>query len=496
MMVKKYSQGKNSKFGRYSKKKDRKYFFKKKNPKKRINPLVLQKAIECPWTNSISRFLQAGIDANSAPKLLAPLLYTAVRSSKYTMVQQLIAAGADPNFVPKLGDCGHPPKFLVPSPKIQCPCPPLIIAVDKGNEKMAKLLIQNKADPNIISCYGSALNIAVEKGIFKIVKLLLRAGADINGGLNECKPLHTAISKNNYIMVKYLIKWNADVNIVGKHIYEKELKLYTPLQMAILKENLKIVRLLTNNKAKIDRTILHYSLNTNNLDIISFCAINSVDVNAVNSYGESALHIACQKKSIEVINILLDAGANINIKDKRKKTALDFCFDYSGHILVALKQHIVRIKTAGMFISQDVMQQFNQAHPNNFSSPIYNDVNFDYDGLQRRCLSELEVMKNIIVKNTSISFFQILQLNQHQLALLLLDTVYEDAISEDNLRLKFPIYGGMIFYRLSRAFNEKKSLVIVNDKLGQMFNQELPELIKRNIYGYFNYGELTMLSKM
>ncbi|CAG5081356.1 Protein of unknown function [Cotesia congregata] len=172
MMVKKYSQGKNSKFGRYSKKKDKKYFFKKKNPKKRVNPLVVQKAIECPWITSIRRFLQTSMDVNLL-NLTEPLLHTAVRISKYTMVQQLLAAGADPNDVPKLGDCGHPPKFLVPSPKIQCPCPPLIIAVDRGNEKMAKLLIQNKADPNIVSCYGSALNIAVEKDSYRADNNLL-----------------------------------------------------------------------------------------------------------------------------------------------------------------------------------------------------------------------------------------------------------------------------------------------------------------------------------
>src|SRR5690606_31848319 len=58
-------------------------------------------------------------------------------------------------------------------------------------------------------------------------------------------------------------------------------------------------------------------------DIATALVERGANVNAVNAHGISALMIAAARGNIPMIGLLLDAGADPNLKSKAGKTAID-----------------------------------------------------------------------------------------------------------------------------------------------------------------------------
>ena len=50
---------------------------------------------------------------------------------------------------------------------------------------------------------------------------------------------------------------------------------------------------------------------------------NELDVNAVDNYKNTALHIACEEGNHEVVKMLLNAGANRSMQNKDEKTPVE-----------------------------------------------------------------------------------------------------------------------------------------------------------------------------
>lgn len=56
----------------------------------------------------------------------------------------------------------------------------------------------------------------------------------------------------------------------------------------------------------------------------------SDDIDSVGFYGMTALHHASERGTLEVTQILLDAGADPNTSDEFRRTAIDYWIEYSG----------------------------------------------------------------------------------------------------------------------------------------------------------------------
>ncbi len=179
----------------------------------------------------------------------------------------------------------------------------LIYAIQNAETKTVKALIE-KADMNKVDGVGnSPIHFALQKNKDEIVDLLLEKGADVNvagisGSIKSQTILNLAATRGRDDLVKKLLEKNADPNIADS---EKT----SPLISACVgsSANVENVKMLLEKNAKVDQqettgvTALMYIASTDGM---------SPEVRK------------------EIIKLLLAKGANKNIKDKFKKSALDY----------------------------------------------------------------------------------------------------------------------------------------------------------------------------
>lgn len=115
---------------------------------------------------------------------------------------------------------------------------PLILACYRGNDAVAEYLAKNVKDINYASDNGTALAAVAVKGNAKLAKILLENGADPNiADAMGVTPLIYAVQFENVALIKLLMKHNADPNKADKQGK-------SPIDYAAFTENQDIVNLL------------------------------------------------------------------------------------------------------------------------------------------------------------------------------------------------------------------------------------------------------------
>jgi ankyrin repeat protein len=187
--------------------------------------------------------------------------------------------------------------------------------METKNEEIILMLIEKSTTID-----EKSLSIATRKGNLNVVKYLSeKKEFDVQEGLLDAlyykqdeildyliasgaKPstelLRNAISVNYIYGIKKLINEGVDVN----HIYDTN---ETPLLLSI---------------QEIDAI---------DLDIIDFLITQGASINATNSYGETALHLATQSgpEYIKIIELLIDNNADLKAKTLKGSTPLDYATD-------------------------------------------------------------------------------------------------------------------------------------------------------------------------
>lgn len=199
----------------------------------------------------------------------------------------------------------------------------LNIALYNEDIKMLDLLITKESDANIRYTKGNTLLINASRNNNKdIAQLLINKGADINAK-NEIgeTAFFIALVYNNIDLVQLLIKKGIDVNEIDKYGYTPLMRVAkygnSNITKALLKKTTSkdIVNLLLIRKNKIPLT---------NKEITDLRNSIMIDINATNKYGNTALMTALDKRNIKVAKLLIQKGANINIKNAQGYAAIDF----------------------------------------------------------------------------------------------------------------------------------------------------------------------------
>lgn len=220
------------------------------------------------------------------------LLQAAIRDGDALRVEQLLASGADPN---------------APDPRGN---PPLLQASWSGNAAVIASLLEHGANVNGRNAETgtSALLYAVLSGRENTVRLLLSRGARVDFRYRDNQTvLHIAASQGNSPVITALITAHADLNAVDQRDR-------TPLDEAVVHDHVSAALLLTGRGADIHR-------------------VHAID-------GRSPLHEACIKGFANLVQPLVNAGADPVQPDRFGLTPLDLALDYKNENVVAVLLHL------------------------------------------------------------------------------------------------------------------------------------------------------------
>jgi hypothetical protein len=122
---------------------------------------------------------------------------------------------------------------------------PLLLACYRGNNDVAKFLIDNGSDVNGKSKFGTPLMACIVKRNNEIAKLLIEKKANLNfSDLSGMTALIYAVNFKNYEMVSLLVKADVAVDF-------KDSKNQSALDYAILMDDDLLIELLKNKNKKL-----------------------------------------------------------------------------------------------------------------------------------------------------------------------------------------------------------------------------------------------------
>ncbi|XP_071024895.1 ankyrin repeat and SOCS box protein 5-like isoform X3 [Oncorhynchus clarkii lewisi] len=166
---------------------------------------------------------------------------------------------------------------------------PLHEACLSDHASCAKALIAAGANVNATTIDGvTPLFNACSAGSATCTEVLLENGAKPQSEMCQPSPIHEASSKGRIACLEALITWGADVDYDIPH-------LGTPLYIACISSGLQCTQKLLDGGANVQK----------------------------GRFLESPLHAAAQKDSPEIINVLLEFGANINAKNLELKRPVE-----------------------------------------------------------------------------------------------------------------------------------------------------------------------------
>ena len=201
---------------------------------------------------------------------------------------------------------------------------PLMFATQREHAGIVEHLLKRHAHSNIIDKHGAtALTIACRYGYTEVASLLLNNGADPNLCSKEHEtPLMLAGQLGTAPIVKLLLEKGANPNVVHRNGG-------TALMVACQNGHIDAARLMLEGGADPDMrdsegwTALMFAAHHGHRDVVKLLHSKHASIHLTESKtGSSALMIAVKDGNLEMVDCLLDMGADRNMADDRNCTAL------------------------------------------------------------------------------------------------------------------------------------------------------------------------------
>jgi ankyrin repeat protein len=163
---------------------------------------------------------------------------------------------------------------------------------------------------------------AVQFDDVRTVQALLRRGFDPNTVNREGIPaLMIAVREPSLRVAQLLVSWPKVKTEVRNDKDE------SVLMLAAIKGYLPLVKQLVEHDADVNKpgwTPLHYAASAGHVSVIEFLLDQSAYIDAESPNGTTPLMMAAMYGSPEAVKVLIQAGADLNIKNQMGLSALDF----------------------------------------------------------------------------------------------------------------------------------------------------------------------------
>jgi ankyrin repeat protein len=267
--------------------------------------------VACTRDVNVTRFLiskGAKLDATDADGNTA--LNDACFACKTDCAMALLDAGANPNLANQTGRT------------------PLISAAGDDDDALVKALLAHHADINENTMFGSALTWAIFCNRLTIMKLLVDAGAEVNLVPPARKigstfaPLHVAASTGNLSAMYFLFDHHADIELLDS-------RNYSPLMAAADGGQAEAVQELLDRGAKVDvqdSTLMWSALmmaaHKGYFGVAEALVSSHANLELKDKKGRTALILAAKNLQSRIVRLLVYNGADVNATDSMGETAL------------------------------------------------------------------------------------------------------------------------------------------------------------------------------
>ena len=188
------------------------------------------------------------------------------------------------------------------------------------------------------------IHLACEESTAEVVDVLIQYGADVNSKHNAMTPLMIACKRENFGIVQRLLQEpNIDIDAV-------DLNGSSALHFAILTSKI-VTAMVTkganpNIRDKSGWTPVDYAIEHNNIDTISALVQSPYQLNCVQKLlaHEIPIHLACEESTAEVVDVLIQYGADVNRKHNGMTPLMVAC--KRGHY--GIVQHLLKTQNVNV----------------------------------------------------------------------------------------------------------------------------------------------------
>ena len=245
-----------------------------------------------------------------------------------------------------------------------------LVCID-GNIKLTKILIDQGININTTDHFGNTpLHYACQYGFFGIVQLLIAKGANPNALCNNLMSCFSCACMFNRTMLIDFLMENANIDYKSQNDIG-----YTCLNIACSRRHHHVVKTLIEKNKIPDIASLINKKNykgtsclldaciEGNCNIIKLLLQNGANVNIVDLNGNTPLHIASIYGKIDAVKLLLEYNANINKKNRGGFRPHELAYladiDDSEEVTECLKHEMKkRIYVLHLLLNPDVSKHF------------------------------------------------------------------------------------------------------------------------------------------
>ena len=273
---------------------------------------------------------QDGVDVNARDSHGNTALHL---TNNKSIASLLLNAGADPNLQNNDGDTPLHMSLVLDQVMFT-----EFLSDHRRFLELVTVLLEAGASPNIQNKYGynslhylfvyggiAGLNFEASL-IHEFIALLLRFNVDVNmPDFEGCTPLHHAVKEPHVLNVELLMRSGAQIDA------RDSVRGMTSLHHLLHSDNEEMIQLLLQSQADVNaqdlygRTVLSTAAEVGNHVMVQFLLKDPrISIDLVDKNGITPLHVAASFKRVDIIEMLIQASADVNAPDYLNATPLHY----------------------------------------------------------------------------------------------------------------------------------------------------------------------------